>query len=141
MATKLPEEVYKNVYSKVPRLAVELLVKTEAGILLVKRGIPPGVGLWYLPGGTVLLDESVEEAVKRIGQEELEVEVSIIKFLRFTDWYQSKNANGHAVSLVFEVKIDSGEIKLDFQSSEFGYFKKLPQDIMEEYQPYLNSLI
>ncbi len=139
MATKLPEEEYRDIYAKAPRLAVELLVKNEEGILLVKRDIPPGIGLWYLPGGTVLFDESVEEAVQRIGQEELGVEVSIIKFLRFTDWYQSKNSTGHSVSLVFEVKIDQGEIKLDFQSSEFGYFKKLPEDTMKEYQ-YLNSI-
>ena len=67
MAQKLSDQEYKEIYSKVPRLCVELLIKTEEGILLVKRAIPPGEGLWYLPGGTVLFDESVEQAVKRKG--------------------------------------------------------------------------
>lgn len=139
MAQRLTEKEYTEIYSKVPRLAVELVIKTEDGVLLVKRGIPPGVGLWYLPGGTVLFDESVEEAIKRIGQEELGVEVSVIRFVRFTDWYKSNNTSGHPVSLVFEVKIEKGEIKLDFQSSEYGYFKELPADIMDEYHQLLHT--
>ena len=86
MAKKLPFEIYQEIYSKVPRLTVELLIKNEDGILLVKRNIPPGKGFWYLPGGTILLDESIEDCIKRIATEELGVEVEIVKFIKVLDW-------------------------------------------------------
>ena len=133
MAKKLPLDVYKEIYLKVPRLAVELLIKNQNGVLWVKRNIPPGQGLWYIPGGTVLLDESIEDALKRIGREELGVEVEIIGFIKVLDWYKSKDVTGHPISLVHEVRIVNGEIKLDNQSSEYRYFEGLPENSMDAY--------
>ncbi|OGE38203.1 hypothetical protein A3F00_03795 [Candidatus Daviesbacteria bacterium RIFCSPHIGHO2_12_FULL_37_11] len=133
MPKKLPIEVYKEIYSKVPRLCAELLIKNKEGILLVKRNIPPGEGLWYLPGGTIYFDESIEEVLKRVAKEELGVKVEIIRFFNVLDWYKSENAFGHSVSLIYEARIVEGEIKLDYQSSEFKYFKNLPENIMNEY--------
>lgn len=133
MVKKLPPDIYNEIYSKVPRLAVELLIKNQNGVLWVKRNIPPGQGMWYIPGGTVLLDESIDDALKRIARAELGVEVEIIKFVKVLDWYQSKNVTGHPISLVYEVRIIEGEIKLDNQSSEYRYFKGLPENSMDAY--------
>lgn len=133
MVTKLSLDVYNEIYSKVPRLAVELLIKNQDGVLWVKRNISPGRGLWYIPGGTVLLDESIDDALKRVAREELGVEIEIIKFVKVIDWYKSKNVTGHPISLVYEVRIIDGEIKLDNQSSEYKYFKDLPENSMDAY--------
>jgi ADP-ribose pyrophosphatase YjhB (NUDIX family) len=67
---KLPLKEFKYIYQRVPRLCVEVIVKTSKGVLLTLRDIPPFQGYWHLPGGTVLLGESLEAAIKRITNEE-----------------------------------------------------------------------
>lgn len=123
-----------KVYSKVPRLTVELLMENEEGTLFTLRNIEPKKGFWHLPGGTVLMDETVEEAVYRVAREELGVEIEIIKQEGYLEYYQTDSTFGHGVSLLHRVRITSGEIKLDDQASEYRYFKNAPGNLMPEYQ-------
>jgi len=59
----LSQKEFDDIYSKVPRLTVEVIVKNRAGgILLTKRAIEPCKGQWHLPGGTVRFGESLLEA-------------------------------------------------------------------------------
>ena len=46
-------------------------------VLLLRRAIEPGRGLWTFPGGFVDLGESVEEAALRETREELEMDIEI----------------------------------------------------------------
>ncbi|MFH0805336.1 MAG: NUDIX domain-containing protein, partial [Patescibacteria group bacterium] len=66
---KLPFSEFKSIYSRVPRLCVEIMVKTNNGVLLLKRNIDPEKGKWHLPGGTVLKGERLEDTVKRVAME------------------------------------------------------------------------
>ncbi|MBU0975306.1 NUDIX domain-containing protein, partial [Patescibacteria group bacterium] len=77
---RLPYKTFKYIYRKVPRLCVDVIVKTPRGIILTKRSIPPAKGWWHIPGGTILWGETVEQAVKRVAREEVGVEVKIKKF-------------------------------------------------------------
>lgn len=50
----LPKPEYDSIYSRVPRLCVEVVISTRAqGVLLTRRDIPPNIGAWHIPGGTV----------------------------------------------------------------------------------------
>ncbi len=49
-----------------PRLVVTALPITDAGeIVLIRRGIEPGLGLWAQPGGFLEVDETVNQAAIR----------------------------------------------------------------------------
>ena len=48
---RLPQEKYDEIYSKVPRICVEVVIRNEKGILLTKRAIPSSEGKWHFPGG------------------------------------------------------------------------------------------
>jgi 8-oxo-dGTP diphosphatase len=60
-----------------PKVAAAIVVEAEGGIVLGRRAIEPGYGLWCLPGGFVNDDESPAEAVARECREEIGAEVEV----------------------------------------------------------------
>ena len=59
-----------------PKLVTAVVVEDGAGgIVLARRGIEPGYGLWCLPGGFVNDDEPPEESAVRECLEEIAAEV------------------------------------------------------------------
>lgn len=51
------------------------IVIRDNKILMVKRSLPPGKGLWAIPGGRVELGETLQEAAEREVKEETGVTV------------------------------------------------------------------
>lgn len=134
-------EEFRLIYGKVPRLTVEIVIQTADGIVFAKRSIDPWLGLWHLPGGTVFKGERIEQAVKRIAREEAGVEIGIEKFLGFIEYLKETEGDwlDHSVSLVFLVKIISGQLRPEEgQASEIKAFKELPGRLIKEHRDFLN---
>jgi len=64
-------------YPDYPRVGVGAVVVHGERVLLVKRGRPPGVGRWSLPGGLVELGETTAEAARREVAEECGISVRV----------------------------------------------------------------
>ncbi len=140
---KFPIDEYKEIFSKVPRLAIEIVVKDENNkILLTKRDIYPK-GEWHIPGCTLFVEESLDDAISRVAKEELNVKVKFVKNLGFIDWFKT-GFLGHPISLVFETLLLSSkdDIKLDFQASDWGFFdiSNLPKDTLKEHKDFLCNI-
>ena len=136
---KLSPEEFEEIYTKVPRICVEVVIQNENGILLTKRQIEPSKGLWHFPGGGVLFGETLEETVKRIAKEELNLNVEIIKFLGTIEYPEKQEIFGHTISLAYLVKVNPGEIKLNWQASEFGFFKEIPENTISAYKRFIEE--
>jgi 8-oxo-dGTP diphosphatase len=65
-------------YPDAPRVGVGAVVLHGDRVLLVRRGRPPGVGKWSLPGGLVHLGEALADAVRREVAEECGCDVRVI---------------------------------------------------------------
>jgi 8-oxo-dGTP diphosphatase len=57
-------------YPNCPQVAVGAIVFKEDKVLLVLRGKPPAENLWSIPGGSVELGETLQEATEREIMEE-----------------------------------------------------------------------
>ena len=62
--TPSPDSAPKE-YPARPTLAVGAVVFKDNKVLLVKRGDPPAKGVWAIPGGSVELGETLQEAAER----------------------------------------------------------------------------
>jgi ADP-ribose pyrophosphatase YjhB (NUDIX family) len=91
-----------------PKVAVAVVLGDEDGVLLGKRRIDPGSGLWSFPAGYVNRGEVLEEAAAREVLEELGLEV------RLTGLVGIYSERGNPVVLVvYAGELVSGEPRPD----------------------------
>lgn len=64
-------------YPNTPRVGVGVAVLKNDQVLLIRRGTPPRVGEWSLPGGKQRLGETVAETAVRETREETGVEIDL----------------------------------------------------------------
>jgi len=64
-----------------PKIAAATVVPYRGGIVMVKRSVEPGFGLWVIPGGFVDRGETPEEAAVRETYEEANLHVKVVGLL------------------------------------------------------------
>lgn len=72
-------------YPDRPIVGVGAVVWRDGRVLLVRRGKPPRVGQWSIPGGAQELGETVEEAARREVQEETGLELGAVAVIATVD--------------------------------------------------------
>ena len=72
-----------------PVVGVGGVVIRDGKVLLIRRGKPPLYGRWVVPGGTVELGESLEQALVREMREETGLEVAPLEVLTVFDRIES----------------------------------------------------
>lgn len=132
---------FKKIYSKVPRLCINVVVRTSGGIILALRKKYGWENQWHIPGGTLFYKESVEEAIDRIAKNELGVKIKDIKLLGYTEFSKGEEKKvlgfGNSVSLTFLCDLVSGLPRPDKNSSEIKIFLKLPNNIINIQKKFL----
>lgn len=64
-------------YPARPIAGVGVVVRKDDAVLLIRRGKPPRVGEWGIPGGVVELGETWRDAARREVREECGIEIRI----------------------------------------------------------------
>ena len=105
-----------------PKLAVIALVPFQGGLVMVRRSIEPGYGLWVVPGGFVDVGEKVEEAVVRETREEANLNVRVVRLFKVHSYHHSRT-----VVLSFITEYVSGELAAGDEELEAQIFA--PADI------------
>jgi colanic acid biosynthesis protein WcaH len=130
----IPAAQYKQILEVMPVLCVDVVIRNAGGeYLLVKRANEPLKGQWWVVGGRVYKNETLEQAVLRKVKQEIGVTVHALEPIGYYEDRFEKNSIKmdsplHAVSVVFSVVIDGQQtIKTDGQSLEWKFFKELPK--------------
>lgn len=114
-------------YPDRPLLGVGALILESGRILLCRRGKPPYVGYWSLPGGLVELGEPVVDALHREVREETGLEVSIV---RLAEVYERITADDggrteyHFVLLDYVCRVESGTLKAGDDAADVRWFAR-----------------
>lgn len=117
------------------KVAVDAVVfgyesKNNLSVLLIKRGIEPFKDQWALPGGLVLNDESLEEAVERELKEETGITIDYLEQL-YTFGKPGRDPRNRVVAVTYFalVKPNHFNIKADTDAADVQWFnlKELPK--------------
>ena len=106
-----------------PKLAVISIIPKDGGVVMVRRAIEPGKGLWVVPGGFVDMGEPVEEALVREIQEETHLTVKVDRFIQVYSY-----PNHRTVVLAYMAEYLSGELAAGDETLESRVFpwKEIP---------------
>lgn len=120
-------------YPNRPIVGIGIVVIKNDSVLLVRRGKPPNVGSWTLPGGAQEVGETTEEAGRRELLEETGLEVGPMYFAATVDNIR-RDENGrvrfHYTIIDFATRWVSGEPAADTDVTEAVWAKL---DALEEY--------
>jgi ADP-ribose pyrophosphatase YjhB (NUDIX family) len=106
-----------------PRLVVTAIPVTDDGkVVLLRRGIEPGLGWWAQPGGFLEVDETVTEGAAR---ETLEETGLVVRPGEILGLYSRLEAA--VVVLAFEAAVVGGEARTSAEALEVQAFD--PEDI------------
>lgn len=110
-----------------PLLAVDALIIYEGKLVLIKRKNPPYKDQFALPGGSVDIGETVEEAAIREAKEETDLDIEIVKLLGvYSD--PKRDPRSHTVSICFIAR-GEGNLRAGSDAKDIGLFdlNQLPE--------------
>jgi 8-oxo-dGTP diphosphatase len=116
------------VFYQDPKVAVGTIIRVADGrLVLVRRAIEPGYGLWVFPGGYVDRGEEVKTAAIREAREEAGLEVRIDNLVNVYSY-----ADSSPVIIVYSAIAVGGELCIDDECLEARLFDRheIPWDAL-----------
>lgn len=125
----LTPDSFSTAVQNLPLVAIDLLVRSPSGALLVGRRLnPPARGFWFAPGGRIRKGESLDAAFARITQAELGCALgrSQAAFAGLHEHFYEDDFTGatgsgtHYVVLAHRVDVDPDGLRLPMEQHD-GY--------------------
>jgi ADP-ribose pyrophosphatase YjhB (NUDIX family) len=115
----------KREYPDQPLVGVGAIIVQEGRVALIKRGHPPLMGQWSIPGGVLEVGETMREAAVREAREETSLMVETGEFLGVFDRVVRDEAGRvqyHYVLIDFLCRPVAGELRADGDADEVKWF-------------------
>lgn len=105
-----------------PKVAAAVVVESDGGVVLGRRGIEPGYGRWCLPGGFVNDDEDPAAAAVRECMEEINASVELTGLLGV--YHIAKTTASSIVGIAYRGRLAAGgTIGAGSEMLEVGVFR------------------
>lgn len=119
----IEKNLYYQILHNMPIICVDaVIVNKEGKILFLKRDNEPAKNEWWFPGGRLLKNERLEDAILRKVKEETNIDANIDKFLGTTETIFNTGPNNipvHTVNFTYLLNFDLAEIKIDNLHTDF----------------------
>ena len=112
-------------YPKRPIIGLGAVIVGPKGVVLIKRGKPPRMGAWSLPGGAQDLGETVKEGLIREVKEETGLDVQVLEIIDVVDSI-NRDPNGrlqyHYTLIDACVTVTGGTLKAGSDAMDAKWF-------------------
>ena len=114
-ANNMSQSEYLSVVKSVPLVAVDLIIRNRSNeILLGLRKQEPAKGYWFVPGGRIHKDETIQKAFSDIAEHKLGITadfsdtalLGVHEHFYDTNPYGLENCSTHFLSIVYEINVD-----------------------------------
>ena len=144
---KMEEKYILEIIKATPLVSVDLIIRNPSEkVLLGKRTNRPAKGYWFVPGGRIIKNETINQALKRISEVEVGLDLSAEapSLLGAYDHIYEDNflnvigINTHYVALAFIITLKQEiEVKPDEQHMAFKWWKT--DKLIEDPTVHLNT--
>jgi len=117
----------KREYPEVPFVGVGAVIVQDSRVLLIRRGQPPLLGEWSLPGGVLECGEALREATVREAREETGLVVETIDMLGVYERVirsDDGRVRYHYVLIDFLCRPVAGVLKAGSDAAEVRWFTR-----------------
>ena len=129
----IPVEDYKKMIDQLPIVCIDAVIMNHKGqYLLIRRKNEPLKGEYWVPGGRLLKNETLHDAIMRKINQEIGISAHIVMPIGvYEDFFEKNPLNVesglHNISIVFLMIAEGDEVCLDDQSDDWGWFDELPE--------------
>jgi len=118
-----------------PIFCIDFLINCDSHFLLLKRNEEPLKGAFWMPGGRLHKDETIENFLIRVQLREIGRYFKNYNLIGFSNYFFKYTINSratHTPTLLFEIDIKSKfNPKIDKTHSEYIWSKDLPKELIE----------
>jgi len=143
---RIADDSFAAFLDAMPQVSVEIVLEHDGSVLLVKRTNEPAKGEWFWPGTRLYKGETFERAVRRLGREELDIDVAIGSQIGvYNHFWETANLpdveSTHTVNVVYHVHAVDGisELVLDDQHDEFRFVDRVEPTFHKHVKRYLDD--
>ena len=123
-----------------PKVGAGVIAEQDGKVLLGRRGINPGKGLWCFPSGFMEIDETSEEAAIREFKEETGLDVALSGL--FDVYHFHSAVKGTGVLILYQGRITGGTLAAMDDLTDLAFFSpdSLPPDEELAFESNRNAL-
>ncbi len=114
-----------------PKVAAGTVPAGPDGLVLIRRGVPPGQGLWSFPCGYVEIEETLEETAVRETEEECGARVELQGLLGAYSYPPPRGDTSHRVVIVaYAARIAGGDLRAGDDATDVRVYRpaEIPWD-------------
>jgi colanic acid biosynthesis protein WcaH len=132
----LPEEEYLKIIKTMPLFCVDFLIRCKDKYLLIKRSEEPVKGIYWVIGGRMMFNETLDELAVRVQTREIGRYFNNRKSIAFANYFFPDVPNGratHTPTMLYLVEVDEMfKPKLDSTHLDYIWTKSLPEQLLKQ---------
>lgn len=144
MTNFIDHDVYSRILHEIPIACVDIVIKNNRQVLLVKRKKTPAKNQWWFPGGRIYKGESIIDASLRKAASETGLICKFVEIMGVEETYfprtDDMNFDIHTINIVVQLKIEKySNVRLDNDHSEYMWARRISPEFHPSIQNSLNK--